>query len=258
MLTKLIIGYSDFRALLNVDESDEVAFGLELRQDGVYVKPLDELEKRTLIPSDLEQRLKHPTGNIEEPALSLPCSLEDLRRFVDFYGIENAIWAFALLKLAERKMFEHVEVDAAERYGAMWPIVSGLYGIRNHLQTRIDRGSAAPNRDPSELLALREIAEQIDDILPDPARIAAPAKSQEAKGPREDREQSLLTVIAALWSECIAAARIPGKQNPAADRIASILSTWGVTKPGSKTIADTILNRALPMMPKSQFRKLHS
>jgi hypothetical protein len=74
------IGYSEFVAICHVDDPRDFC-GYRLELDGLYVVPprADDL----ITPEDRAVLSWHPTGDHSKPALSLPCTLGELRAFVD-------------------------------------------------------------------------------------------------------------------------------------------------------------------------------
>lgn len=88
------IGYSDFVKLCRVDDPETWVGWLSLRGDGVYVKvpPGDQRitrEERAVLT-------EHPTGNLTEPALRFPCTLDELHMFLEHQGVYGCIDAFDL------------------------------------------------------------------------------------------------------------------------------------------------------------------
>ena len=86
------IGYSAFVKLCRVDDPEEWDPGLSIRSDGVYVKapPVG------LTPNEMAILSKHPTGNLNDPALRFPCDLKRLKQFIEFYGLHGYIDSFDL------------------------------------------------------------------------------------------------------------------------------------------------------------------
>ena len=90
------IGYSDFTKLLRVEDPESWVDWLIVRKDGVYVKeppPGLTADERSVLS-------QHSKGNLELPALSFPCDLTDLQKFLeeqDVYGcldpFDMADWA---------------------------------------------------------------------------------------------------------------------------------------------------------------------
>ncbi len=157
----LTINYADFRQLLRIEDPKDFAPALELRQDGVYVKPLSDLEER-LIPSDSQEmleRLKHPTGNLSEPVLALPCNVDALERFVNEYA-PGSIYPFDLVRVLKRRAFEQARIDAKEQENYHWPIVAGVYA----LQSKVQRQYELEEHD-SKKVVLRAVLDDLDALL---------------------------------------------------------------------------------------------
>jgi hypothetical protein len=91
-MTKYVIGYSDFVRLCRVDNPENWNPGVSIRSDGVYVVPLP--SDANLTPEERSTLSWHPTGNLNEPALPFPCSLDDLRAFLESAGLYGCIDAF--------------------------------------------------------------------------------------------------------------------------------------------------------------------
>jgi hypothetical protein len=72
---------------------DERSFGgYRLEDDGLYVVPLKADVLHTLSPEErAAAEAWHPTGNYGEPALALPCTLSQLRAFVERAGLNGCI-----------------------------------------------------------------------------------------------------------------------------------------------------------------------
>ncbi|UYO95037.1 hypothetical protein [Pollutimonas sp. M17] len=75
------IGYSDFIRICQIECVDTWCDWLSLRKDGVYIKkPDDGVE---LTPDERAVLTEHPTGNLNEPALSFPCDISTLMAFLE-------------------------------------------------------------------------------------------------------------------------------------------------------------------------------
>ena len=95
------IGYSDFLRLLHV-EGDPTKWGpnLAVHNGGVYIVPLP-----PDAPATTEERAilaDHPLEDLTKPALPFPCTLEQLRAFIEDQGLRGCIDAFELLDFAEK------------------------------------------------------------------------------------------------------------------------------------------------------------
>lgn len=102
-----MFGYSDFIFLFRVDDPADLAPGLEVRSDGVYVKPMDDAS--LLHWSERAVLAVHRTGNLSEPTMPFPFSLSDLKEFCDRHeGMHHAMLPFDLAELAAREAREGV------------------------------------------------------------------------------------------------------------------------------------------------------
>lgn len=82
------IGYSEFLKICHVEEPKNFG-GFRVKGDGLYVD---------IPPADVSLTTKersvlswHPTGEYDKPALSLPCTLGQLRAFLDEAGLLGCI-----------------------------------------------------------------------------------------------------------------------------------------------------------------------
>ena len=76
------IGYSEFIKLCRISEPDNWSDELSVKFDGVYIKsPTPEL---SLTPEERSILTEHPRHDLTKPALSFPCSLEELQAFDEF------------------------------------------------------------------------------------------------------------------------------------------------------------------------------
>lgn len=83
------IGYSDFIRICQIERIDTWCDWLSIRPDGVYVEPPgDDVE---LTPEERATLTEHPTGNLNEPALSFPCDVSTLAAFLERQEIGVAI-----------------------------------------------------------------------------------------------------------------------------------------------------------------------
>ena len=76
------IGYSDFIRICRVENPADFA-GYAVKNDGIYVNaPPDNVD---LTPEERAVLSEHPTGNLNDPALSFPCSFHEFRSFMEKY-----------------------------------------------------------------------------------------------------------------------------------------------------------------------------
>lgn len=83
------IGYSDFIRICQIERVDTWCDWLSLREDGVYVKKPD--DDVALTPDERAVLTEHPTGNLDEPALSFPCDISTLKDFLEKQEIGGVI-----------------------------------------------------------------------------------------------------------------------------------------------------------------------
>lgn len=83
------LSYADFIRLLNINNpcEDGDIPGCAARPDGVYVIPPDLSE--SLTPGERAILSEHPTGDLSKPALSFPCSWQELENFIDWAGLRH-------------------------------------------------------------------------------------------------------------------------------------------------------------------------
>lgn len=84
------LGYADLIRLFNVDDPRDFAPGLELRDDGVFVASRDDLPAIARGGEKEAVLTEHPTGNLSEPVLALPCHLDSLESFMESNKTQKA------------------------------------------------------------------------------------------------------------------------------------------------------------------------
>lgn len=102
------VGYADFVLLCQVNDPDTWDDALSVREDGVYVKPLT--DDCAISPEERAVLAQHPSGNLNDPALRFPCTLDDLQRFLDEHGAYGCIDAFRMARW----------IQAARNNGQAW------------------------------------------------------------------------------------------------------------------------------------------
>jgi hypothetical protein len=85
---RAMIGYADFVAICHVDDPKNFG-GFRLEANGLYVDLPD--TDATLTPEERAAVSWHPTGQYDKPALPLPCTLGQLRAFVEQAGLLGCI-----------------------------------------------------------------------------------------------------------------------------------------------------------------------
>jgi len=84
------VGYDDLLTICSI-ENEEDFHGFRVEPDGIYKKRYDPDEWRQLFPTERAVLAWHPTGEYDKPALSLPCTLGQLRFFVIEAGLTGII-----------------------------------------------------------------------------------------------------------------------------------------------------------------------
>lgn len=119
----LELGYADFIALCNVEDPKQWDSRFEVKNDGVYLAELSvsltKAERASLTEG-------HPTGNLNEPMLRFPCTLDSVEAFLR----NEAVWCvdpfelarWVRLRLAKGSSSE----DAPRTQGSVYPVVKAL------------------------------------------------------------------------------------------------------------------------------------
>ena len=76
------IGYSEFVKICGIFEPDKWSDWLSVKFDGVYIKP--PASDIYLTPEERSILTEHPTYDLTKPALSFPCSLQELQAFDEY------------------------------------------------------------------------------------------------------------------------------------------------------------------------------
>jgi len=225
------IGYADFIKLFRVDNPDEYD-RFAIKGDGVYVRQPNEIEKLNLIPTELAELTMHPTGDLSKPVLVFPCSMDELKEFVEFFGLHGYIGAFDMLKVIKVKAFTEASARATEEGRNYWPIVSGLYSLKDSLNLRYNNASKQGN--DSRALAVREMIDELDALLPDKDDVVAQSNDDDQRqDPRE--RATMLRIIRALDK----LASLPNRG--ATKSIEKQLEVLGFSTPKEDTIRNVIL-----------------
>lgn len=88
-----IIGYGAFVGLCRVQDLNDWGPSLSIRADGVYVN----IPPPGLTPWEVEALAEHSTGNLSEPTLKFPCSLNEFQTFQEVHGVYGCLDAFDFL-----------------------------------------------------------------------------------------------------------------------------------------------------------------
>ncbi|MCM8597293.1 MAG: hypothetical protein NFW04_01335 [Candidatus Accumulibacter sp.] len=98
VIDAMTVGYKDVEKLCNLDDEDDFG-GYVVKKTGFYVKNHKKHHKQAwslLTPGEKAALAWHPTGEYDEPALSLPCSFGELCAFLEEAGLNGAIDQFAV------------------------------------------------------------------------------------------------------------------------------------------------------------------
>ena len=156
---EILLGYDDFVRLFNITNMD-FAPGLELRTNGVFVVPPP--EDLYLTPEERATLTEHPTGNLSEPALPLPCRLSALEAFADNFGLGAAIEPFTMMQVTNRLTWAYLQTAARTEQGfhtGYFPI-SGLSSLRRKLRQQHE---SETNSDKWKVQ--REVVDALDNLL---------------------------------------------------------------------------------------------
>ena len=156
---EILLGYDDFVRLFDITNMD-FAPGLELRTTGVFVVPPP--EDLYLTPEERATLTEHPTGNLSEPALPLPCKLSTLEAFADTFGLRAAIEPFTMMQVTNRLTWAYLQTEARTEQGfhtEYFPI-SGLSGLRRKLRQQHE---SEANSDKWKVQ--REVLDALDNLL---------------------------------------------------------------------------------------------
>lgn len=176
------VGYADFIRIFRIEDPTKWVPSLQVREDGVYVSEPDSL----LISSEERAVLtEHPTGDLTQPALQFPCGIDELKVFVNFFGLHGYIDAFDLLKIVERRAFEEAQIEMSESQGYAWPIVVKISALRGRLTRSIEVERKRTHPNDSKIVAMREVLDELNTALPDPEDVMVAYDSLTATPPRE-------------------------------------------------------------------------
>lgn len=86
------VHYSDFVLLCRVRDPENLEPNYVLKIDGIYVKDIP--ANVDLEPSERAALTEHPTGDLTQPCLKFPCSMEELQNFLEYSGMYGCIDPF--------------------------------------------------------------------------------------------------------------------------------------------------------------------
>lgn len=88
-----IIGFGDLVLLCRIEDVETWDTNLTVKNDGVYVKT----PPARLTPEETEVVTRHTTGNLNEPTLVFPCSINEFENFLETHCLYDCVPPFALL-----------------------------------------------------------------------------------------------------------------------------------------------------------------
>ena len=195
--TEIMLGYDDFVRLFNVTDPRDFAPGLVVRTDGVYViPPPDDVD---LTPEERATLTDHPTGNLSEPALPLPCPLATLEAFADRYGLGCAIDPFVMMTVVNKLTWAYAQVEHQTAQGFIRDFLPGLMRLRGelHRQHEVETNDSKKVVQRALLDKLNLLLAPIDNADRDFDSEPSSATGVAGKWPWGDHETGLLRKLAA-------------------------------------------------------------
>ncbi|HJR14420.1 MAG TPA: hypothetical protein VJ833_11040, partial [Rhodanobacteraceae bacterium] len=127
---------TDLRYLYELENNSRFddGLGLELREEGIFVNPPDDLAPAARGEMEELVRSRHPTGNLSEPVLKFPCTLRDLKKFTDWAGHAGCIDAFRMARFIKHKDWELAQVAAQELGQYHSPIIHKVFALRERIE----------------------------------------------------------------------------------------------------------------------------
>ena len=195
--TEIMLGYDDFVRLFNVTDPRDFAPGLVVRTDGVYViPPPDDVD---LTPEERATLTDHPTGNLSEPALPLPCPLATLEAFADRYGLGCAVDPFVMMTVVNKLTWTHAQIEHQTSQGFIRNFLPGLMRLRGELRRQYEIET-----NDSKKVVQRDVLDRMNAILatidnPDADFDGTAAPAADAGGRASARsENATLRIVAAM------------------------------------------------------------
>ena len=195
--TEIMLGYDDFVRLFNVTDPRDFAPGLVVRTDGVYViPPPDDVD---LTPEERATLTDHPTGNLSEPALPLPCPLATLEAFADRYGLGCAVDPFVMMTVVNKLTWTHAQIEHQTSQGFIRDFLPGLMRLRGELRRQYEIET-----NDSKKVVQRDVLDRMNAILatidnPDADFDGTAVPAADAGGRASARsENATLRIVAAM------------------------------------------------------------
>ena len=195
--SEILLGYDDFVRLFNVTDPRDFAPGLVVRTDGVYViPPPDDVD---LTPEERATLTDHPTGNLSEPALPLPCPLATLEAFADRYGLGCAVDPFVMMTVVNKLTWTHAQIEHQTSQGFIQNFLPGLMRLRSELrrQYEIETNDSKKVVQRDVLDRMYAILATIDNPEADFDGTAAPAADAGGRASARS-ENATLRIVAAM------------------------------------------------------------
>ena len=195
--TEIMLGYDDFVRLFSVTDPRNLAPGLVVRTDGVYViPPSDDID---LTPEERATLTDHPTGNLSEPALPLQCPLARLEAFADRYGLGCAIDPFVMMTVVNKLTWAYAQVEHQTAQGFIRDFLPGLMRLRGelHRQHEVETNDSKKVVQRALLDKLNLLLAPIDNADGDFDAEPSSATGVAGKWPWGDHETGLLRKLAA-------------------------------------------------------------
>lgn len=79
------IGYAEFIQLFRINDPKNWEPNMQVKHDGIWIVPPSDDADAT--PNERAALSQHPQKDLSKPALSFPCTLEEVNKFVEFYGM---------------------------------------------------------------------------------------------------------------------------------------------------------------------------
>lgn len=159
----IMLSKADFIRLFRIDDSMAWKPGLQVLADGVYAAELGS-ETKT-VAKHRGKLIEDTPETLAEPILRFPFELDDLEPFLIEFDLSNDIDRSCLTRLIKAKALTSAIANVSEEQTYSWPIVSGVFDIRDWVKRTIEIESGKLNRDSSTIVAMREVEEKLNSLL---------------------------------------------------------------------------------------------
>lgn len=193
---EILLCYDDFVRLFNIT-SMNFAPSLELRINGIYVVPPP--NDVLLTPEEHATLTEHPTGNLAEPALPLPCRLSALEAFADRYGLGCAIDPFVMMTVVNKLTWSYAQTEVQTSQGFIRNFLPGLMRLRGELrrQHEVEANDSKKVVQRAILDKLNEMLAAIDNVEADWDSPIDSTPNDAGKWPWGSHDTELLGMLAA-------------------------------------------------------------